>query len=359
MDVTEPSSGFTKAYFTDRSPKGVFSPKGVLTAKGLFALLLDLSLEGNFYPICKTGTTLYSNSHKGVSGRYYVLSKTEESVLFKAVSKGLLEFSPKDRRRAYIDFTESGLKRALSGYLPSRLVDRLRETSDAFLKKASRNIDAVCHLIQKFETDLIRARSFCASDFTYHNIVNILHKLMLDPTTALEYLTRQQNQLIRQKPIENNCSLFDLYVGPNARVIHTFEQGMFMSVRRDDSDYRLGKWHGGYNHLDDYTPLTNGYRAITRGDWLKLKVFEVYGDDYTVEELLNVLRNSEVSHSLLSKRESLARMMEIANRNLRGDGDIGKDDARGVHETLVYLGYYVGNLLRVIRCWRSLPANVT
>ena len=30
-------------------------------------------------------------------------------------------------------------------------------------------------------------------------------------------------------------------------------------------------------------------------------------------------------------------MLEIANRNLRGDGDIGQDDSRGVHETLFIL----------------------
>ena len=86
---------------------------------------------------------------------------------------------------------------------------------------------------------------------------------------------------------------------------------------------------------------------------LKLKIFEVYEDDYTLGELLNVLRNNEVSHSSLSKRPSLNRMLEIANRNLRGDGDVGKDDSRGVHETLVCIGYNVGKLLRIIRCWRA------
>ena len=68
---------------------------------------------------------------------------------------------------------------------------------------------------------------------------------------------------------------------------------------------------------------------------------------------MDLLRNNEVSHSSLSKRPSLNRMLEIANRNLRGDGDVGKDDARGVHETLVYIGYNVGKLLRIIRCWRA------
>ena len=320
-------------------------------------LLLELSLEGNFYPICKYGRTLYSNSHKGVSGRYYILSRSDESVLFKAVSRGHLEFCPKDRQRTYIDFTESGLQQALKEDVPSRVDVILGETCDTFLNKASRDVDAVCELIQKFETDLIKAHTLDASDFTYQTVVNILHKLMLDPKTAMEHLTRQHNQMIRQKPIGNNCSLFDLYVGQNARVLHSFEQGMFMSVRRDDSDYRLGKWHGGYNHLGDYTPLTNGYRALTREDWLGLKVFEVYREDYTVGELLDVLRNYEVSHSSLSKRESLRQMMEIANRNLRGDGEVGEDDARGVHETLVYLGYYVGKLLRMIRYWRKSPHN--
>ena len=83
------------------------------------------------------------------------------------------------------------------------------------------------------------------------------------------------------------------------------------------------------------------------------KLFEVYREDYTLGMLLDVLRNNEVSHSSFSKRESLKRMREIANRNLRGDGDVGKDDSRGVHETLVYLGYHVAMLLRIIRCWRS------
>ena len=157
--------------------------------------------------------------------------------------------------------------------------------------------------------------------------------MMLDPKTAMEHLTRQQKQLIRQKPIENNCSLFDLYVGPNARVLNSFEQGMFMSVQQGDSEYRLGKWHGGYNHLGDYNPLNYGRRSLARGDWLDFKIFEVYRDEYTLGTLLDVLRNNEVSHSSLSKRKSLNRMLEIANRNLRGDGDVGQDDSRGIHET--------------------------
>ena len=128
---------------------------------------------------------------------------------------------------------------------------------------------------------------------------------------------------------------------------------MFMSVQRENSEYRLGKWHGGYNHLGDYNPLNYGRRSLTRADWLDFKIFEVYKEDYTLGKVLNVLRNNEVSHSFLSKRKSLKRMMEIANRNLRGDGDIGKDDACGIHETLVYLGYHVGMLLRIIRCWRA------
>ena len=77
------------------------------------------------------------------------------------------------------------------------------------------------------------------------------------------------------------------------------------------------------------------------------------GDDYTLGTLLDVLRNNEVSHSSLSKRKSLKRMLEIANRNLRGDGDVGQDDSRGIHETLVYIGYNVGKFLRIIRCWRA------
>ena len=78
----------------------------------------------------------------------------------------------------------------------------------------------------------------------------------------------------------------------------------------------------------------------------------MYREEYTLGALLDILRNYEVSHGSLSRREPLKQMMEIANRNLRGDGDVGKDDDRGVHETLVYLGYHVGMLLRMIRCWR-------
>ena len=126
-----------------------------------------------------------------------------------------------------------------------------------------------------------------------------------------------------------------------------------MSVTQDDSEYRLGKWHGGYNHLGDYNPLNYGRRSLSRVDWLNFKIFEVWQDDYTLGDLLDILRNNEVSHSSLSKRQSLDRMLEIANRNLRGDGDVGPDDARGVYETLVYIGYTVGKLLRLIRCWRD------
>ena len=86
---------------------------------------------------------------------------------------------------------------------------------------------------------------------------------------------------------------------------------------------------------------------------MNFKIFEVYRNDYTLGELLDILRNNEVSHSSLSKRASLSRMLEITNRNLRGDGDVGKDDSRGVHETLIYIGYNVGKLLKIIRCWRA------
>ena len=123
----------------------------------------------------------------------------------------------------------------------------------------------------------------------------------------MEHLTRQQKPKIRQKPIDNNCSLFDLYIGQNARVLSSFDQGMFMSVSGPDdgSGYRLGKWHGGYNHLGDYNPLNYGRRALARDDWLNFKIFEVYRDDYTLGQLLDILRNNEVSHSSLSKRPSL------------------------------------------------------
>ena len=350
-----PNSNWTKLYFTDRSPPGCLSSASDLTVRGLFLVLMDLSLEGNYLPICKKGLTLYSNSDKGLGGRYYVLSKADEGVLLQAASRGLLEVRPKGDIGAYVDFTDAGLLETLKQPLPRQVASILGETYDSFLKAASRDADAVCELVQEFEVDLIKARMLNASDFTFHTVVNILHKLMLDPKTAMEHLTRPHKQKIRQKPIENNCSLFDLYVGQNARVLNSYEQGMFMSLSgpEDGSGYRLGKWHGGHNHLGDYNPLNYGRRFLARDDWLKFKIFEVYRDDYTLGGLLDILRNNEVSHSSLSKRESLNRMREIANRNLRGDGDVGKDDARGVHETLVYIGYNVGKLLRTIRIWRT------
>ena len=191
-------------------------------------------------------------------------------------------------------------------------------------------------------------------DLTFHNVVSILHKLMLDPHTALEHLTRQQERKIRERPIEKNCSLFDLYVGKDARVLNSFEQGMFMSVSNSDdgSGYRLGKWHGGYNRLGDYRPLNYGRRALARQDWLNFKIFEVYRDDYALRELLDILRNNEVSHSSLSKRAALNRMLEIANRNLRGDGDIGTDDSRGVYETFLHR-LQRRQAAEIIRCRRA------
>ena len=351
----KPNRHWTKLYFTDRSPPGCLSPAGDLTVRGLCLVLIDLSLEGNYGPICKNRSALYSNSDKGFTGRYYVLSEADEGVHLQAESDGLLEIQTKGDLGAYVDFTETGLQETLKQTPPRQVAAILGETHDTFLKRASRNVDAVCELVKRFEADLIRARSFNASDFTFQNVVSILHKLMLDPHTAMEHLNRQQKRKIRQKPIENNCSVFDLFVGPNACVLNSFEQGMFMSVSGPDdgSGYRLGKWHGGYNHLGDYNPLNYGRLALARSDWLNFKIFEVYGDDYTLGELLDVLRNNEVSHSSLSRRPSLDRMLEIANRNLRGDGNVGKDDARGVHETMVYIGYNVGKLLRLIRCWRA------
>ena len=351
----KPNPHWTKLYFTDHSPPGCLSPAGDLTLRGLCLVLMDLSLEGNYGAICKSGSALYSNSDKGFTGRYYTLSDADEDVLHQAASDGLLEIQPRGDHGAYVDLTEAGLLETLKHPVPPQVSAILGETDDTFLRTASRTVDAVCELVKGFEQNLLNARSFNASDFTFHNVVSILHKLMLDPYTAMEHLNRQQKRKIRQKPIENNCSLFDLYVGPNARVLNSFEQGMFVSVSGPDdgSGYRLGKWHGGRNHLGDYNPLNYGRRALTRNDWLNFKIFEVYTDDYTLGELLDVLRNNEVSHSSLSKRPSLNRLLEIANRNLRGDGDVGADDARGVHETLVYIGYNVGKLLRIIRCWRA------
>ena len=350
-----PNSNWTKLYFTDRSPPDCLTSDGDLTLRGLCLVLMNLSLEGNYGPICKKGLALYSNSAKGLAGRYYVLSESDEHVLLDAASRGLLEIRPKGELGAYVDFTDTGLLETLKQPLPRQWASILGETHDTFLRTASRDVDAVCELVKGFEANLIKAPSLNASDFTFHNVVSILHKLMLDPHTALEHLTRQQKRKIRQRPIEKNCSLFDLYVGENARVLNSFEQGMFMSVSGPDdgSGYRLGKWHGGYNHLGDYNPLNYGRRALARHDWLNFKIFEVYRNDYTLGELLDILRNNEVSHSSLSKRASLSRMLEITNRNLRGDGDVGKDDSRGVHETLVYIGYNVGKLLKIIRCWRA------
>ena len=349
----QPNPAWTKLYFTNRSPKGVQLPSGTLTTRGLCLVLIDLSLEGNYGPVCKKDLTLYSNSDKGFTGRYYILSKEDESVLLGAVSDGLLEFHPKGDRGAYVDFTETGLQATLKLPVPRQLALILGETHDTFLKTTSKDPETLCELVMGFETDLLRARSLNAPDFTFQNVVSILHKMMLDPQTAMEHLTRRRKQVVRQRPIENDCSLFDLYVGQRARVLNSFKQGMFMSVREEDSEYRLGKWHGGYNHLGDYNPLHYGRRSLARRDWLDFKVFEVYQDDYTLGTLLDVLRNNEVSHSSLSKRHSLKRMLKIANKNLRGDGNVGQDDSRGVHETLVYIGYHVGKLLRIIRCWRA------
>ena len=344
---------WTKIYFGDGSPKGVLSPSRSLTTKGLCLVLLDLSLEGNYGPICKRGLTLYSNSDRGFTGRYYILAEEDENVLLEAVSDGLLECCPKDDFGAYVDFTELGLQKSLEWPLPRQLAYILGETYDSFLTSASRDTNAVCELMKRFETDLIKTRSLNASDFTFQNVVSILHKMMLDPQTAMEHLSRHQKRLVRRKPIENSSSLFDLFVGPQARVLNSYEQGMFMSVRTEGSNYRLGKWHGGYNHLGDYNPLNYGRGSLAKTEWLKFKIFEVYEDDYTLETLLDVLRNNEVSHSSLAKRKSLTRLLEIANRNLRGDGDVGQDDSRGMHETLVHIGYNVGKLLRTIRCWRA------
>ena len=68
--------------------------------------------------------------------------------------------------------------------VPSQLTFILGGTHGTFLKSVSRNTDAVCELMQKFEKDLIRARSFDVSDFTYQIVVNTLHKMILAPKTA-------------------------------------------------------------------------------------------------------------------------------------------------------------------------------
>lgn len=344
---------WTKLYFTERSPPRSLASDGHLTLRGLCAVLLDLSVEGNYGPICKKGGGLYSNSDRSVAGHYYLLTRADENLLLQAAAEGILEIQPKGDSDAYLDLTSDGLVYALRQPL-DRIANILSETQSTFLKARSRDLRAVYNLIRGFETDLIRARSFNAPDFTFHNVVSILHKLMLDPQTAREHLRRGYLQEIRRQPIQNDSSLFDLYVGPKARVLNSYEQSMFMSVSntRGNSDYRLGKWHGGYNHLGDYNPLHYGRRSLNRTEWLKFKVFEVYRDDYTIGGLLDLLRNNEVSHSSLSKRPSISRMLEIANRRLRDDGDSEGDGSRGVHETLVYIGYSIGKLLQIIRCWR-------
>ena len=353
-----PNSGWTKVYFTHRSPKGCLSPTGDLTIKGLFAVLTNLYLEGNYGPVCKNGLALYSNSDKAFAGHYYELSVADVDILREAEAHGLLRVTSKGDVGAYVDFTDDGLQYVLGQPAAfSALAAILGKTDVSFLTSAARDVGAVSELVKGFEKDLIKARSLNAPEFTFHNVVSILHKLMLDPKTALEHLTRQHSHKIRRQPIQNNCSLFDLYVGPNARVLNSFKQGMFMSVTNstEGSDYRLGKWHGGYNPLGDFNPLHYGRKLLSRNDWLDFKLFEVYGDEYAIGPLLDILRNNEVSHSSLSKRTSINRMLEIANRNLRGDGDVGSDDSRGVHETLVYIGHNVGKLLQIVRCWRTAP----
>ena len=351
------ADNWTRLYFTHRSPPGCVTEGGELTPRGLFFVLMDLSLYGNYGPVCKKGRRLYCNSDKWFPGRYYDLSAADEATVLDATARGLLELSCERDLGAYVDFTELGVRYALEQPLPPLMGSILGATDPSFLTTASRDVVAVCELVHRFETDLIKARSFDASAFTFQNVVSTLHKLMLDPKTASEHLTREHKRKIRGNPIQNNCSLFDLYVGQNASVLNSYDQGMFMSVSdtKPGSEYRLGKWHGGHNHLGGFNPLNFGGKSLTRVEWLDFKLFEVYGDDYTISTLLDVLRNNEVSHSSLSKRTSINRMLEIANRNLRGDGDVGPDDARGVHETLVHIGYNVGKLLRLIRCWRPPP----
>ena len=352
-----PNSRCTKLYFTHRSPKGCLSPTGDLTLKGLFAVLAVLYVEGNYCPICKKGFALYSNADQSLGGRYYDLSASDLGLLVESVADGLLEITSKGGIGAYVDLTDAGHQYVLGqSACPPALAGILGETDESFMNAVSRDVRAVCEMMKGYEETLIKARTLNASEFTFHNVVSILHKLMLDPQTAREHLTEAQFHKIRGKPIQNNCSLFDVYVGQNARVLTSFEQGMFMSVSNsvEGSDYRLGKWHGGYNPLGDFNPLHRGHKSLSRNEWLDFKLFQVYKDEYAIGPLLHILRNNEVSHSSLSKRKSINRMLEIANKNLRGDGDVGQDDSRGVHETLVYVGYNVGKLLRIVRCWRAM-----
>ena len=137
-------------------------------------VLMDLSLESNYGPVCKKAHALYSNSAKGLAGRYYVLSEADEHVLLDAATRNLLEVHPKGALGAYVDFTDTGLLETLRQPLPPQLASILGETHDTFLKTASRDVDAVCELVKTFETNLIKARALNASDFTFHNVVSIL-----------------------------------------------------------------------------------------------------------------------------------------------------------------------------------------
>ena len=187
-----PNPGWTKVYFTHRSPKGCLSPTGDLTIKGLFAVLTNLYLEGNYGPVCKNELALYSNSDKSFAGHYYELSVADVDILREAEAHGLLRVTSKGDVGAYVDFTDDGLQYVLGQpALLSALAAILGETDVSFLTSAARDVGAVSELVKGFEKDLIKARSLNASEFTFHNVVSILHKLMLDPKTALEHLTRQ------------------------------------------------------------------------------------------------------------------------------------------------------------------------
>ena len=120
--TVETNPGWTRTYFTGGSPKGVLTPTGDLTMRGLNVVLLDLYLESNYFPICKKGHSLYSNSDEAFGGRYYVLQETDESILLEAASSDRLEIHPRSDLGEYIEFTDVGLQEAFRGFVPFPVV---------------------------------------------------------------------------------------------------------------------------------------------------------------------------------------------------------------------------------------------
>ena len=167
------ANNWTRVYFSDRSPPGCVTPDANLTKRGLFIVLADLSLFGNYGPVCKKGSRLYSNSDRSFPGRYYDLSASDEATLLHALAHGLLEVCHKGDVGAYVDFTESGLQFAFEQPLPQLFGSIMGATDPSFLVDTSRDVGAVCELMRRFETDLVKARSLNDSEFTFQNVVSI------------------------------------------------------------------------------------------------------------------------------------------------------------------------------------------